>query len=215
MRSVRPSRCAVSTENLPATNAKRYVGSGGVSANVDRHVRRQTTSDRLPAPLADRLPPVGHGQRQRVAGLQIRLVEAGERQPRPRGDEQRVQKVVVAVEGLVAGRELELDPVGSGSRHLGGHDDVTIDDRGGQRATAGPDGEQPVGWLREIEDQLPRGVQNQVHDRPTSDRGLSIGGNRKGQVVLQVPDRGCPFPGKGFGDATAWPDRGFGLAGPE
>ena len=51
--------------------------------------------------------PSGTSSVKRVARLQVRLVEAREREVRARRHEQRVEKLVVAVERLVAGHELE------------------------------------------------------------------------------------------------------------
>src|SRR4030095_2903906 len=53
--------------------------------------------------IAYPLPSVRDGQRERVARLQVGLFEAWECQPRPRWHEQGVQKVVVAIQCLVAG----------------------------------------------------------------------------------------------------------------
>ena len=59
------------------------------------------------APLATASQPSGHVERQRVARLHVGLIEAGKREMRARRDEQRVEKLVVAIERLVAGGELD------------------------------------------------------------------------------------------------------------
>ena len=93
-------------------------------------------------------------ERQRVARLQIRLVEAGEREAGARRHEQRVQELVVAVQRIVAGHEIEGDLVGAGLGHLGGDDDVPVANSGRDDAASGANGRQPLGRLGEVEDQL-------------------------------------------------------------
>ena len=61
--------------------------------------------------VGERLPAGGNVERQRVARLQIRLIEAGKGQPRARRHEQRVHEVRVAVERRVAGGERDRDLV--------------------------------------------------------------------------------------------------------
>ena len=50
-------------------------------------------------------------QRQRQRILDIGLIETGKRSRRASGDEQRVEILVVPVQGLVAGREIDVDDV--------------------------------------------------------------------------------------------------------
>ena len=78
IRICRPLRVAVSTVNRPATNANRYVGSGWVSANRMRlrPVGRWRPSDSRA--VGNRLPVGRDVERERVARLQVRLIETRE-----------------------------------------------------------------------------------------------------------------------------------------
>ena len=59
--------------------------------------------------VGDRLPAGGHVEAEASARLQVGLIEAGERQVRPRRHEERVEELGVAVERGVAGDELDED----------------------------------------------------------------------------------------------------------
>ena len=75
---------------------------------------RRVARASISAPLRDRLPAVGHVERQRPSRLEIRLVEAGERLVRARRHEDRVEEIVVAVERGAAGIEVERQAVLAG-----------------------------------------------------------------------------------------------------
>ena len=57
--------------------------------------------------IRDGGPAFRNGQRQGIAGLQVRLVEAGEKGPGAVGNQQGIEEFIAAVERLVAGREDE------------------------------------------------------------------------------------------------------------
>ena len=59
--------------------------------------------------VGDCLPAGGHLEAEGPARLQVGLIEAGERQVRPRRHEERVEELGVAVERGVAGDELDED----------------------------------------------------------------------------------------------------------
>jgi hypothetical protein len=102
--------------------------------------------------VCDRLPAVRSDERQAISRLQIRLVETRERQTCSRRHEQRVEKLIVSIEGIVAGNEIEFDLVGTGLGHLGRYDDVAVSNDGRDDAPPGTNLSEPLGWLREIED---------------------------------------------------------------
>ena len=99
---------------------------GSVSAKVSE-VRPPRDSRDSSAPLASGLPAVRHVERQRPARLEVRLVEAGKRLVRPRRHEDRVEKVVVAVERRVARLEVERQDVSALVQGAGRHDEVLVD----------------------------------------------------------------------------------------
>ena len=107
----RPLRSAVSIWNRPAANAKRYVGSGCVSAKRIADAPPALLDPRRLGAVGQRLPARRDLERQRVSRLQIRLIEAGKRQPRARRHEQRVHELRIAIERRVAGVEPKRDLV--------------------------------------------------------------------------------------------------------
>ena len=122
--------------------------------------------------------PVGrHLQAQAPAGLQIRLVEAWDRERRARRHEQRVEVVVVAIERLVAGDELELDRVvASRERPRRQHDVAVLNSRRDLMAVRFH-ATQVIARLREIERERRRPIAQ---------------GKRRGQAALD----GIVSPGR-------------------
>ena len=61
----------------------------------------------------DIVPPLGEGELEREKSLEVGLVETGEDATRIGWDEERIEIVVVAVEGGVATRKLQFNTVGT------------------------------------------------------------------------------------------------------
>jgi hypothetical protein len=102
--------------------------------------------------VCHRLPTVRGDERQAISRLEIRLVKTRERQTRSRRHEQRVEKLIVPIEGIVASEKLEFDLVGTGLRHLGRDDDVAVANGDSDDTAGGANLRQPFGRLREVED---------------------------------------------------------------
>ena len=77
-------------------------------------------------PVGDGFPPGRKFQRQGKPSLEVRLVETRECGPRPVRHEERVQIVIIAVEGTVSGDELHIDLVFSFSERAGRQDNVFV-----------------------------------------------------------------------------------------
>ena len=125
---------------------------------------------------AGHFPAVGHHrpflrnlQRQRITGLEIRLVEQREGEPRPGWHKQGVEKVVGAVQRLVAGDELDGDLVAAGTGGGSGDHEVPVLER--ERHVDGTDAHtaQVLARLLEVEDDAVRGGQRETHNQPTGD----------------------------------------------
>ena len=67
-----------------------------------------------------------------------------------RRDKERVEEVVVAVERLVAGGELDRDAVLARPRGLGRDNEVIFDVNGNNRRVPDPDATDPLLWSRKI-----------------------------------------------------------------
>jgi hypothetical protein len=150
---------AVSTENLPATNAK----------------------------------SLGHFEGQGVARLQIRLIEARERQLRARRHEERIQELLVTVERLVAADEFDLDLVGTGSGLLRRHHQMPLGDSRSCFLAVHDDASNPLGWLREIEHHPMSRLQIDAYGDAAADRRLAVPRDDDTEVVAQVLKRGAAF----------------------
>ena len=61
----------------------------------------------------DIVPPLGEGELEREKGLEVGLVETGEDATRIGWNEERIEIVVMAVEGGVATRKLQFNTVGT------------------------------------------------------------------------------------------------------
>ena len=156
-------------------------------------LRRQRRSVYL-RPVGNGLPAVGDGQGH-VRGPSDPAGRSRGTPGRARAGTNNVQKVIVAVESFVAGGELELDPVRTGSRHPGGHDDVTIDDRGAasdRRPARRAAGRRAARNRRPA----PRGRPTPGARPPDPRTGPVDRRESCARSASQVPDRGYPFPGK-------------------
>ena len=171
--------------------------------------RERASSAAAPSPavprqrraVAHRLPARGHGERERVARLQVRLVEAGKRQLRPRRDEQRVEELVVAVQRLVAGDEVHRQLVRRRPR-ADAIDDVAVD----HRRTA-PRGRR--GARRAPRRAAARSRGRCARGAASTKRAITRPGHRLGpdrrhlqdEVVAQIAHRRRPLARQRFGDA--------------
>ncbi len=198
-----PERAAVALRGLDLERAR----GKGEEIGGDRLGFRVADLEPRPLNFARDLRAVGHRlparrnrQRQRVAGLEIRLIEAGERQVRTRRHEERVHELGVAVERRVARAEHDgHDVLGAGRRRerSDGNHDVAVDraDRGlgpvhGHRREVRVAG-------REIEHQRCRRIGSRKADRRASGNRLpGSAGNVEREVVLQIGDGLRAFGGE-------------------
>ncbi len=167
-----------------------------------RRVRPSVCRSSLRA-VADRLPALGHVERQRPARLQIRLIEAGERLVRARRHEDRVEKIVVAIERRVAGVEFDRHRVlGRAERRLG-YDQMPVHlTHLGLRPVDLDLLQETRTIRREVEDERRRRVaQREAHDLTSRDRVTAGRRNRERQVVAQIQDPRRPLAGERFTDA--------------
>src|SRR6185437_4422618 len=129
-------------------------------------------------------PALGHVERQRPARFQIRLVEARKGFVCARGNEDRVEEVVVAIEWTVAGVEIELEAVLAGLERRRRVPQVT------------------AGSRREVEQQRPRRVaQREADSLVAFDRGVPVFRNREGELVADVRDASRALARKRLADA--------------
>jgi hypothetical protein len=131
---------------------------------------------------------------------------------RARRNEKRVEEVVIAVQGLVTGHELEFELVGARPGHPGRHDDVTVDDGGCHVTPTHPHPPEPVSGLSEIEDKLLRNLEYQAGDHPSLHWPLPVSRDGEREVISQVPDGRRAFLRQHLGDATARSGRSRGRA---
>ena len=151
----------------------------GLYRKLARHKRKQVGRNRLRlsepharplrvrlgrdrSAVGHRLPPDRHVERQTVAGLQVGLIEAGKRAVGPRGNEQRVQGLPVAVEGVVARDEINGELVLSRSRRLCRNRQMAVAERDQHVAAAGLDAEHLIAGLREVNDHTVRRFQREA-----------------------------------------------------
>ena len=101
--------------------------------------------------VGNRLPVARDVERQGVPSLQVGLIETRECQARTRRHEQCVEELVVPVERLVTGRELDNDLVLPRPRRAAG---MTIwpFTSGNRSPAGGTDAPQAIGGLREVQD---------------------------------------------------------------
>jgi len=152
------------------------------------------------------LPRRWHFQRQREAGFQVGLVEAGERQLRPGGNKKGVEKFVVAIERFVSAEKLDIDLVGSGSRLRRRNHQVTVDDTCRGFATVDGDTRDAIGRLREIENDPVRRLQGESGADSAAHRLLPLLRHGELEVVTKFMDGGTPFGRERLGNARI--DRG-------
>ena len=146
---------ADSTENLPTTNANRYV------------------------------------EEQRVARLQIRLIEAWECQLGTRRNEQRVEELIVTVERLVAADEFDLDLVGTGDGLLRCHHQMPVGHSRTRLPAVDDDAGNMIGRLREVEHHPMWGFEAEAYGNAPADRVLPVRRDDDAQVVADVLKRGA------------------------
>ena len=110
-----------------------------------------------------------------------------QRQRRARGDEERIQQVVVAVQRGVARDELQLDDVAAGGERSARDHDVAVGDDGRHVALVGAHGADAIRGLREIERHRTVRVPERKANRHAAAHGLvPAGGNPELRVVLEV-----------------------------
>ena len=152
--------------------------------------------------VGHRGPAAGRFQGQRETRLQVGLIEEGQREVRPVGHEERIQKVVVPVEGFVARLEVELDPIAPvRAQGAGGNDDVVVPRRPLHGRAVGPHCAHSLRRVLEVEHHVaPPGVRpREAHlDRP-GDGPVPLARDSEAVAVSQVGQGRGPALGQGPG----------------
>ncbi len=139
--------------------------------------------------VRDRLPAGRRIQRQLIARLQVRLVEAGERQTCARRHEQRVHELGIAIEREVARVERQRELVGAAPQRRGGKHDVLVTDRRRYGCALRAHVPDAGGRSGEVERQGPRRVRQleSQRDRAAHRRRDRVG-NGDVQLVPEIAD---------------------------
>src|SRR4029077_15766315 len=95
---------------------------------------------------------------ERETRLEVRLIEAGKREMRPRGHKQRVHKVRIPIERRVARAEADLDDIVFRREFCRWNEDVVFDEAKMRRTTANGNGCQVFRAGTEIENERARDV---------------------------------------------------------
>ena len=154
--------------------------------------------------IGHHLPARGDRQRQREPCLEIGLIEAGERQLRACGHEERVEKLVVAVERSVAGGEVDGDLVPARRCRAGGNDEMPIFKDGVQLASPHHQRAHVVARLCKVEDDAVRLVQPEARNHTSLHRLATIGRDIEGKLVSQIVDGRAPLACQFLRNAAAW-----------
>ena len=159
--------------------------------------------------VGDRLPGGRHVQAEGPARLQVGLIEAGERQVRPRGNEERVEELGLSIERRVAGDEVDGDLVAAVLQMLRRNHEMIGDDRRRDRLRA--DAHAAHALVRhEVQRERTRGILQDERDRHSSvDLSTLFGGDREVQVVTQVADAAGALFSEGERDARGRPGAGI------
>jgi hypothetical protein len=94
-----------------AGNERKEVGADGLGLRELKEGALACYVVAFEASVRDRLPGGRRFEAQFEASFEIRLIEDGEGDAGAIGDEERVEKIVVPVEGAVPGDEIDLDEV--------------------------------------------------------------------------------------------------------
>ena len=159
--------------------------------------------------VADGLPSLGHLERQGPPGLEVRLIEAGERFVRPSRHEDRVQDIVAAVERHVSRVERDRDPVLSPPQDRCRKHQMAV--HGARLRGGAVDGDR-VDRVRpmrvEIDRERHRRAGEIERDRfATGDRRLTIGGDRERDVVPEARNARRTVAGERFAGSRLRVDR--------
>jgi len=133
--------------------------------------------------VRDRLPPARDIERQRVARLDVRLIEAGKGQMSARRDKKCVEEIVVAVQRLVSRGKFDGNAVLTGAGCVSGDNEVVLDVDRNNRGLPDADAADPLFWCRKINDDAPRRRKGDRKAQNALDRLLPVYWHRKRQVV--------------------------------
>ena len=127
------------------------------------------------------------------AGLQIRLIETGERLMRPGRHEQRVEEISLPVQRHVSRGELDRDVVHTHHERVGGQDDVTVDQRWRYRASTNGQAADRCG-SRKVERKGARGIcEGEVDIRAAPHGQLLLVRDLEREAVADVRDPSGPI----------------------
>ena len=155
--------------------------------------------------VRDRLPGGRQVQAEGPARLQVGLIEAGERQVRPRRNEERVEELGLSIERRVSGDEVDGDLVAAGLEMLRRNHEMVGDDRRHDRLRV--DAHAAHALVRhEVQRERTSSILQDERDRhPSVDRSTLFGGDGEVQVVTQVADAVGPLFSEAERDARGWP----------
>jgi hypothetical protein len=189
-------------------------------AELPRGKREQVGRDRLglgkakPGPsvfgdpralfaVGQRLPAIRHVERQRPSRFEIRLIEAGEREVRAGGHEDRVEKIIGAIERHVARVEVERDAVIAGAQGSRRHDQVPVHLPHVRPHAVHVDAAKQAGPIRaEVDgDRCQRVGERKGDHRAADHRLLFRERNRERQIVTEIGEPPHPRARERLADA--------------
>ena len=141
--------------------------------------------------IRHRAPAGGNREHEIESRLHIRLIEAREHEPGPRRDEQRIQKIRLAIEHSRVGEKVERYLVLSLLNRFRGHDDVLggdqrIDDAPADRRLA-----QHQGRRGKVKNDGLHPGQHEADTHAALDRRVAGGGHPQREPVVDIAHRAC------------------------
>jgi len=119
-----------------------------------------------------------------------------------RRHEEGVEEIIVTVERLIAGGELDGNGVFAGTGGIRGNNQVIFGINRRNLRLAHPDATDSVPWCRKINDDAVRSGHRRVQDETAQDGLLPASGHRKRQIVANRCENGRPFARKGLRDTA-------------